>query len=42
MEEIAAIGVPMLRGPILAFFLVLIVSGYAVGQSPITVKPGNS
>jgi len=43
MEEIAAIGVPMLRGSILAFFLVLIVSGFAVGQSsPITVTPGNS
>ena len=33
----------MLRGSILAFFLVLMVSGFAVGQSsPITVTPGNS
>src|SRR6478736_3235447 len=43
MEEITAIGVPMPRGIILAFFLVLMVSGFAVGQSsPITVTPGNS
>jgi len=42
MEEITAIGVPMPRGIILASFLVLIVSGFAVGQTPITVTPGNS
>jgi hypothetical protein len=43
MEEIAAIGVPMLRRAALSFCLVLTASSLAVGQSsPITVTPGNS